>query len=57
MPTNTMYFNLKILKFDDVCDYFLLPFLRKALFKEPDILEQYFANCIPSHGHSIGAVI
>ena len=52
MPTNTMYYKLKILKFDDVCNYFLITLLRKALFYEPTIFEKYFINFIPSHSHN-----
>ena len=51
MFTNNMYFKLGILKFEDVCNYFLLSFLRKAFYKDHLILEKYFNNFIPSHDH------
>ena len=52
MTLNQMYKNLELLKFDDVSDYFLMKFLRRALFDDPNLLSKYFINFIPSHNHN-----
>jgi len=52
MTINQMYLNLKLLKFDDVSDYFSMKFLRRALYDDLDFLNKYFIDFIPSHDHN-----
>ena len=51
MSSNEMFHRLKILKFDDACNYFLTKFLRRALFLDLVLLQKYFINFLPAHSH------
>ena len=48
MSTNAMFYALNILKFDNICTYFLLKFLRKSLFSDDN---NDFSDFIPNHDH------
>lgn len=47
--TNTMYYQNKLLKFDDIRNFYLVKFVKKALYDDPALLVKYFPNCIPIH--------
>lgn len=52
MNTNQMYLTLKIMKFDDIVDYFLTKFLRRAIFYDEPLFNAYFRDHIPPHDHN-----
>ena len=47
--TNSMYKDLKLLKFHDIYRFFLLKFIHNALYKNPDIFDKYFSIYMPNH--------
>lgn len=49
--TNEMYISLRLFKFDDICNYFLTKFLRKALYEDFNLLEKYFIQLLPNHDY------
>ena len=49
--TNTMYKNLRILKFEDLYKLSLLKFLRYILYENLHIFELHFAPFVPSHNY------
>jgi len=53
MSTNKLCLILKLLKLDDVYNYFLFKFLRRALFHDEYHLNTYFSSHIPSHNYHI----
>lgn len=52
MSVNKMYIKLKLLKFDDVYEYFLIKFLKKAFYDDNDLLDSYFNEHLPTHSHA-----
>lgn len=51
MHINDMYFSLGLLKFDDIYKYFLLKFLRRAIFDDADLFNVYFSPLVPTHNY------
>lgn len=52
LSTNASYLKLGFLKFDDIRDFFLLKFIRTALYFNPHLLEKYFSMYIPYHSYN-----
>ena len=52
LSTTSMYFNLRLLKFNDARNYFLLKFLRTALYFNPVLYHKYFSVYVPDHDYN-----
>jgi len=53
MSANLMFYNLVLLKFHDTCNYFLIKFIRQALFYDFNLMNKYFINIISDYSHNI----
>ena len=51
VPVNHMYFDLNLLKFDDLVDLSIIKFLHKILYENNSIFETYFARFLPVHNY------
>jgi hypothetical protein len=51
MTTNEMFYSLKLFKLQDACNYFLIKFLRKAMFQDFKLFDKYFTKFLPNHDY------
>lgn len=49
--TNTMFYSVGFLKFSDIYNYFLMKFIRNALYNDSRLLNKYLISFIPDHTH------